>query len=161
VVAVEAAEALDPKLGIPLTRLLVAATEARLEFGAAGAGAEGVYEGTRDALDVFFCKGGCWLGRARDDSDGFLRSCSVDDGCRSCDRLPEDLSTGRRDAAGLGMPERRGMAEGWSMAARNALDDAAGSVARNVSHPESKQNARRIATQTQDKHGASLSTICS
>jgi hypothetical protein len=116
--AVEAMEDLDPKLGIPLTRLLVEATDARLGVGAVGAGAEGVYDGTRDSLDVFFCKGGCWLGRARDDTEGFLRSCSVDDGCRSWGWLPEDLSTGRRDVAGLGMPERRGMAEGWSMAAQ-------------------------------------------
>jgi hypothetical protein len=97
----------------------------RLVLGAVGAGAGGLYEGASDTLDVFFCKGGCWLGRARDDTDGFLRSCSVEAGARSWGWLPEDLSTGRRDAAGLGMPEGRGMAEGCSMAVRNALDVAA------------------------------------
>jgi hypothetical protein len=120
-----AAGALGPKLGIPLARLLEGAKDVRLECSAAGAGAEGVYEGASEALDVFFCKGGCWLGRARDDTDGFLRSCSVEAGARSWGWLPDDLSTGRRDAAGLGMPEGRGMEEGWSMAARDALDVAA------------------------------------
>jgi hypothetical protein len=117
--------ALGPKLGIPLARLLGGAKDARLECGAVGAGAEGAYEGASEALDVFFCKGGCWLGRARDDTDGFLRSCSVEAGARSWGWLAADLSTGRRDEAGLGMPDGRGMEEGWSMAACNALDVAA------------------------------------
>jgi hypothetical protein len=78
----------------------------------------------RDALDVFFCSNdGGWPGREKDDTDGFLRNCSVDEGARNWDWLPVDLSTGRREAAaaGLGIPDGRGMAEGCSMVIHNAL----------------------------------------
>jgi hypothetical protein len=46
-----------------------------------------------------------------------LRSWSVDAGVRKWGWLPVDLSTGRRELAGLGMADGRGIAEGcWSMA---------------------------------------------
>jgi hypothetical protein len=51
-----------------------------------------------------------------DESDGFLRSCSVEAGARSCEWLLEGRSTGSLDAgAGLGMPDGRGIDEDWSM----------------------------------------------
>lgn len=113
-------EARGPRFGIPLTRRFAGATEARLGFDAAEGVAEAVVyavlERERDTLDVFFCSAGAgWLGRDNDDTEGFLRSCSVDAGVRNCDWLPVDLSTGSREVAGLGMPDGRGMADGWSM----------------------------------------------
>jgi hypothetical protein len=73
-----------PKLGMPLTRLVLEARDARLVLEAAEAAVEGVLERTSDALDVFFCSAGAaWLGRAKVDMDGFLRSCSADEGGRS------------------------------------------------------------------------------
>lgn len=93
--------------------------DALLEEGLVGAEVDGVLERTREALDGFFCSvvagGG---GRLMDEMEGFLRSCSVEAaarslsveaGVRSCDWLPDGLSTGRRDDAGLGMPDGRGM----------------------------------------------------
>lgn len=113
------------RLGMPLTRR-EAMTDARLGFeavGAAAAAVEGVLDRTRDALDVFF-----WsvdavdgAGRESEEMEGFLRSCSVEAGVRKADWLPEDLSTGRREGAGLGRPEGRGMDDAGSMASQNAI----------------------------------------
>jgi hypothetical protein len=123
-------EARAPMLGMPLTLLEEEATEVRLDEVPVVEGAvEGVFERTSEALDVFFCSGAkvCvgWLLRDKDDTEGFLRSCSVDAGVRSWDWLPVDLSTGRRDAGGLGMPEGRGMADGWWSMANTLLVTAA------------------------------------
>lgn len=110
-------EARGPGFGMPLTRRFEGATEARLGFDAAEAVGV-VLERESEILDVFFCKVGAgagWLGRDMEDTDGFLRSCSVEAGARSWDWLPVDLSTGSRELAGLGMPDGRGMADGWSM----------------------------------------------
>jgi len=111
---------LGPAAGMPLALLLEGAKEVLREAGAgAGAGAVVDAEPMRDTLDDFFCsEDGGWLGRDKDDMDGFLRSCSVEAGERSWDWLPEDLRTGRREDAGLGIPDGRGMAEGWSMVIR-------------------------------------------
>lgn len=77
-----------PMLGIPLVRREEKARDVLLECEAAGAAGVGALEGTRDSLDVFLCRadtGWGWLGLDMDDSEGFLRSCSVDEGVRSCD----------------------------------------------------------------------------
>jgi hypothetical protein len=76
---------LGPTLGMPLTRLVEEekASEVRVGFGAAGAAVDGVLERTSDALDGFFWRLDCGLGRDKDDMDGFLRNCSVDAGARS------------------------------------------------------------------------------
>lgn len=104
-----------PKLGIPLARREVD-TEARLGTGFALTEANGVLERTRDARELFFCRADAGGGsRAMDDIDGFLRSCSVEAGARSCDWLPEGLSTGSRDDAGLGRPDGRGIEDAGSM----------------------------------------------
>lgn len=102
-----------PKLGMPLVRRVVL-VEVRLEAGFAGAAAaKGVLERTSDVLDAFFWSGTVGAaGRDSEETDGFLRSCSVEAGARSWEWLPAGLSTGRREAAGLGMPEGRGMLEG-------------------------------------------------
>lgn len=98
-------------LGMPLVRR-EDEMDGRLETGFEGAAPNGALERTSEARDAFFCSdtagGG---GRDSDETDGFLRSCSVEAGARNCDWLPEGLSTGRRDAAGLGMPDGRGMDE--------------------------------------------------
>jgi hypothetical protein len=52
------ADALGPKLGIPLTLLLEETTDVRLELAAA----EGVAEGPIEALDDFFCSAGAGAG---------------------------------------------------------------------------------------------------
>lgn len=70
---------------------------------AAGAAVRG-----REVRDDFFCSE---AGLASDETDGFLRSCSVDGGERSWGWLPVDRSTGSRDV-GRGMPDRTGRAEG-------------------------------------------------
>jgi hypothetical protein len=102
------AGALGPKLGIPLARLLEdgardvrrdagaavgtlfeegASDVRRFDAGAAAGVVEGVLARTSDALDALFCSDGAvgvWLGgRDKDDTDGFLRSCSVEAGARS------------------------------------------------------------------------------
>lgn len=103
---------------MPLTLLLEGAKEVLRDAGT-GIGAVVEAEPMREALDDFFCsEDGGWLGRDKDDMDGFLCSCSVEAGDRSWDWLPVDLSTGRREDAGLGIPDGRGMAEGWSMVIR-------------------------------------------
>jgi hypothetical protein len=103
-------------LGIPLTRRVDEPRSVRLGFEVADAVVEGVLERTNDALEVFFCSvaagGG---GRDKEETDGFLRNCSVDAGVRSVDWLPEGLSTGSRDAAGLGLPDGRGIEDVGSM----------------------------------------------
>lgn len=45
-----------------------------------------------------------------------MRNWLLDAGERNWGWLPEDLSTGRRDVAGLGIPDGRGMFEDGSMA---------------------------------------------
>ena len=117
-----------PKLGIPLARRGLDARGARPELELADVGGEAVeavvLERASDALDVFFCNVDA-VGRDMDWRDGFLRSCwsldmldmaeidgflrswSVDAGARSCETLPEGLSTGSRDGAGRGMPDGR------------------------------------------------------
>lgn len=112
-----------PKLGMPLVRR-DDMTEALLEGGLVGADddddVKGVLERIREARDDFFCSvvaaaATCGGGRPIEEMEGFLRSCSVEAGVRSCDWLAEGLSTGRRDDAGLGMPDGRGMDEAGSM----------------------------------------------
>lgn len=100
-----------PKLGMPLTRREEGARDVLLGFEtAAGAAVKGVLERTSDARDVFFCSVAAGAGgRASEETDGFLRSCSVEAGARRAGWLPEGLSTGRRDVEGLGSPEGRGM----------------------------------------------------
>lgn len=119
-------EAREPMLGMPLT-LLEEATEVRWEEMPVEGVVEGVFERTSEALDVFFCSGAGagWLLRDKDDTEGFLRSCSVDAGARSCGWLPADLSTGSLDVEGLGMPDGRGMADGWWSMANTLLVTAA------------------------------------
>jgi hypothetical protein len=80
----EEVAALGPTLGMPLTRLVEEeASEVRVDFGAAGAAVDGVLERTSDALDGFFWRLDCGLGRDKDAMDGFLRNCSLDAGARS------------------------------------------------------------------------------
>jgi hypothetical protein len=50
-----------------------------------------------------------------------------------------DLSTGRREVAGLGMPDGRGIPEGCSMVMRNALGRPAASMASNAFRPVSER----------------------
>jgi hypothetical protein len=113
-VAEEAEFRVGPKLGMPLTRREEEeeAADGRRAAPGAAFGAVDVVGGAlgraSESLDVFFCSVE-FVGRDIDCRDGFLRSVSVDDGARSCDWLAEGLSTGRRDGAGLGMPDGRGM----------------------------------------------------
>lgn len=116
--------------------------EARLDFFTSGAfvfglgvvAVEAVCEGTREILEGFRCTvdveagagaltgagvcesacAGC-AGRDMEATDGFLRNWLLDAGERNWGWLPEGLSTGRREDAGLGMPEGRGIFEGESM----------------------------------------------
>jgi len=81
--SLEEVAAFGPKLGMPLTRLVEEASDARLGAEGGGAAAAGVLERTSDARDVFFWRLDCGGGRDKDDTDGFLRSCSVDSGARS------------------------------------------------------------------------------
>ena len=56
------------------------------------------------------------VGRDMDETEGFLRSCSVEGGARCWGWLLERPRTGSLDAgAGLGMPDGRGIDEDWSM----------------------------------------------
>jgi hypothetical protein len=78
------ADAFGAMLGMPLTLLPERAREVLRDIGAAGGAVAGVLEPTSSALDVFFCSDdGGWPGRARDDTDGFLRNGSVEAGVRS------------------------------------------------------------------------------
>jgi hypothetical protein len=79
----EDAAAFGPKLRMPLTRLVEEAKDARLGPEATGAAVGGAFGRMRDALDVFFWRLGCGLGRGNDGTDGFLRSGSVGAGWRS------------------------------------------------------------------------------
>jgi hypothetical protein len=90
--------------------------------------AGGAWGGTSEMREGFRCTVGAgagagagWGGRASEAVEGFLRSWLVDAGERSCWWLPEGRSTGRREAAGLGMPEGRGMLEEGSMASTGAV----------------------------------------
>lgn len=69
---------------------------------------------------------GCGAGREMEATEGFLRNWLLEAGERSCGWLPEGLSTGRREAAGRGRPEGRGMLE---LALALALALADGSMA--------------------------------
>jgi hypothetical protein len=83
-VSLVGAGGLVPKLGMPLA-LRFETAEARGLLDATGAvEVEVVLGRASDSRDVFFCSAGAGgAGRASDDSDGFLRSCSVDAGWRS------------------------------------------------------------------------------
>jgi hypothetical protein len=86
--------------------------DVRLELVLVGGVVEVVLARASDVLKGFFCDDGG--GRERDEMDGFLRSCSVDETGRSCCWLAEALSTGNRDV-GRGIPERTGIEDGVSM----------------------------------------------
>lgn len=65
-------------------RLAVEARDALFALVVVEGAVEGAFERRRDARDVFFCsEGGGWLALDVDDTEGFLRSCSVDAGERS------------------------------------------------------------------------------
>lgn len=131
-----------------IVRLIAEVKDALLELVFAEAAVDGVFERTREARDVFFCNDGCgWLGFDIDEMEGllrtcsveemeeieaFLRKCSVDEAGRSWDWLPEDLSTGRREA-GRGIPDvRTGMEEGCCSMADAALADSVPAGTENV-----------------------------
>ena len=88
--------------------------DGRLELAIVEGAVEVVLARARELLEGFFCNDGG--GRERDERDGFLRSCSVEEAGRSWDWLLDGLSTGRRDV-GRGIPERMGIEDdGVSMA---------------------------------------------
>jgi hypothetical protein len=92
--------------------------DAREVFFCSGGGGWLALDDSDDTEDFFCSVGGGWLVLDSDVTEGFLRSCSVDAGERSCDWPPEDLSTGSRDV-GRGIPDRTGMPDVcWSMVVR-------------------------------------------
>jgi hypothetical protein len=92
-----------------MVRFVADVRDARLEFGFVKGGVvEMVLARASDGLEAFFCNDG---GRERVGIESFLRNCS-DEAGRSCWRLAEALSTGNREEAGRGIPERMGSEDG-------------------------------------------------
>lgn len=150
-----------PMLGMPLSRREAEARDVRLEWAGAGAGVEAAAGGTRDSLDVFFCRAdtgwGC-EGLDIDEMEGFLRSWSVEAGERSWDWLPVDLRTGRRDTGGLGMPEGRGMAD-WESIAPFPLSNSRGRVV-SCSRPTRNACPTRAGASASGQIAAALRAGC-
>jgi hypothetical protein len=67
-------------------RLVADIRDARLVLVLAAVDVAGVVERTRDVLDGFFCNNDVeGAGLDSDETEDFLRNCSVDEGDRSCD----------------------------------------------------------------------------